>query len=126
MYAFCFTIPYGFILMLGGVIGFLKGSTVSLVMGAGFGALIVAMGFRSVSSHKKGLTTTLETGLTCLLTCVISVMMYRRYAKTGAIMPALLTCVLSTVMSLFLIYRLLVPLPSKSVDGSPAAELKDK
>merc|ERR1712153_121766 len=55
MYAFCFTIPYGFVLMLGGVIGFLKGSTVSLVMGAGLGALITAMGFRSVSSHKKRL-----------------------------------------------------------------------
>ena len=47
MYPFCFTIPYGFMLVIGGIVGFLQGSQVSLVMGSGFGALIAAIVFRS-------------------------------------------------------------------------------
>ena len=46
MHAFCYSVPYGIIVMCGGVAGyFLKGSLMSLVMGLLFGGLSTALGF---------------------------------------------------------------------------------
>ncbi|KAF8370010.1 hypothetical protein HHK36_031962 [Tetracentron sinense] len=67
MHDFCFAIPYGLILMTGGVLGYAKkGSTASLAGGLGTGFLLLLAGFLSLKAFKKGrnsyLAMILETG----------------------------------------------------------------
>lgn len=55
MHDFCFTYPYGFVVLLGGVMGFLrKGSTTSLMGGAGSGVLLLLAGYVSHQAYLKG------------------------------------------------------------------------
>lgn len=54
MHDFCFTIPYGFAVLAGGVLGYARrGSTASLVGGAGAGALLLLAGFVSLKAFEK-------------------------------------------------------------------------
>ncbi|KAG8062926.1 hypothetical protein GUJ93_ZPchr0003g16499 [Zizania palustris] len=54
MHDFCFTIPYGFAVLTGGVLGYLRrGSTASLAGGAGAGALLILAGFVSLKAFEK-------------------------------------------------------------------------
>ena len=54
MHDFCFTIPYGLILVAGGVIGYLKkGSTASLAGGVGTGLVLIIAGYLSVKAFEK-------------------------------------------------------------------------
>ena len=67
MHDFCFTYPYGFVVLLGGLLGFLrKGSTSSLMGGAGSGLLLLLAGYLSHQAFQKGTTSSfalfLETG----------------------------------------------------------------
>ena len=46
-YSFCYSVPYGVIVICGGLIGFMKkGSVMSLVMGLLFGGLSLLFGMR--------------------------------------------------------------------------------
>lgn len=68
MHDFCFTIPYGLILGVGGLIGYLrKGSTSSLAGGLGTGFLLILAGYISLKAfgRKKNsyLALILETGM---------------------------------------------------------------
>ena len=52
MHDFCFTYPYGFVVLLGGVFGFLrKGSTASLWGGVGSGLLLLLAGYLSNQAY---------------------------------------------------------------------------
>lgn len=54
MHDFCFTIPYGFAVLAGGVLGYVRrGSTASLAGGAGAGALLLLAGFVSLKAFEK-------------------------------------------------------------------------
>ncbi|XP_038688909.1 protein FATTY ACID EXPORT 6-like isoform X2 [Tripterygium wilfordii] len=54
MHDFCFTIPYGLILIGGGVFGyFKKGSTASLAGGVGTGLVLVLAGYLSLKAFEK-------------------------------------------------------------------------
>lgn len=80
MHDFCFTIPYGMILIVGGFIGFLKkGSIASLAGGGGAGLLVVLAGFISLKAFEKkktsSLAVVLETGLLCFASiCLFSLL----------------------------------------------------
>ena len=54
MHDFCFTIPYGMLLMVGGSMGyFKKGSIASLAGGAGTGFLVLLAGFITLKAFEK-------------------------------------------------------------------------
>uniref|UniRef100_A0A0V0GVK9 Putative ovule protein n=1 Tax=Solanum chacoense TaxID=4108 RepID=A0A0V0GVK9_SOLCH len=54
MHDFCFTIPYGLILVCGGIIGyFKKGSLASLGGGFGTGFLLILAGYLSLQAFHK-------------------------------------------------------------------------
>ena len=68
MHDFCFTIPYGLLLVVGGLIGFAKkGSLASLGGGAGAGLLLILAGYLSLNAFKKNKNSyfalILETGM---------------------------------------------------------------
>merc|ERR1711862_156762 len=76
LHDFCFTIPYGFILLLGGVIGAVfKGSMKSLMYGGGSGALIMGLGFLSLKVWKSGSSSTPITVLSTALAAGLTYMM---------------------------------------------------
>jgi hypothetical protein len=55
MHDFCFTYPYGFLVLIGGLLGFLrKGSTTSLMGGVGSGLLLLLAGYQSHQAFLKG------------------------------------------------------------------------
>jgi len=79
MHDFCFTIPYGLVLVIGGVIGYLKkGSMASLGGGAGTGLVLIFAGYLSLKAFEKrknsfpGLA--IETGKTLLFLFFVSSM----------------------------------------------------
>ena len=54
MHDFCFTIPYGLLLVGGGLFGFIhKGSTASLAGGVGTGSLLILAGYLSLNAFGK-------------------------------------------------------------------------
>ena len=55
--------------------------------------------------------------LSLVVSGVVTYMMGKRYADTGAIFPAAVTGVLSLVMSLYLAYRILMPIPPKKISS---------
>jgi uncharacterized membrane protein (UPF0136 family) len=64
---FYLTIPYGLIILAGGIAGYVKRrSTASLAAGVGFGALLLAAGFSSLRAYQTHsisyFALTLETG----------------------------------------------------------------
>lgn len=64
MHDFCFTIPYGLLVLAGGIVGFaLKGSTASLAGGAGAGLVLILAGFLSLKAFGKRRNSYLAIGL---------------------------------------------------------------
>jgi len=54
MHDFCFTIPYGVVVLVGGLVGYWKkGSTASLAGGVGSGLLLLLAGFVSLKAFEK-------------------------------------------------------------------------
>lgn len=54
MHDFCLTIPYGLVLVVGGVIGYVKkGSVASLGGGVGTGLLLILAGYLSLKAFEK-------------------------------------------------------------------------
>ncbi|XP_009776235.1 protein FATTY ACID EXPORT 6 [Nicotiana tabacum] len=107
MHDFCFTIPYGLILVCGGIIGyFKKGSTVSLAGGLGTGFLLILAGYLSLQAfHKRKnsyFALILETACAAVLTWVMG----QRYMQTSKIMPAGVVAGISLVMTGFYLYKI--------------------
>lgn len=68
MHDFCFTIPYGLLLVCGGLSAYItKGSVASLAGGAGSGLLLIIAGYLSLNAFGKRknsyLALVLETGM---------------------------------------------------------------
>ncbi|PIN12211.1 putative membrane protein [Handroanthus impetiginosus] len=106
MHDFCFTIPYGLLLVCGGIIGYLKkGSTASLAGGLGAGLLLILAGYLSLQAfHKRRnsyFALILETAIAAILTWIMG----QRYMATRKIMPAGIVAGISLVMTVFYIYK---------------------
>ncbi|XP_074562822.1 protein FATTY ACID EXPORT 5-like [Curcuma longa] len=126
MHDFCFTIPYGFLVLIGGIVGYLRrGSAASLAGGAGSGLVLLLAGFISLKAFEKRRNSYFALGLDefsilnlafqligrdelrpiiCSLT--LAYIMGKRYLETSKIMPAGLVATLSALMSLFYLYKM--------------------
>ncbi|CAN0103701.1 unnamed protein product [Pylaiella littoralis] len=108
MHDFCLTIPYGMIVMCGGVIGFLAaGSKASLMAGGGSGGVLMLLGYGGYMQYKKrGTVSQLWTVASLVVSNVIGVIMVKRARKTGKMMPAAPVGALALGMSMFYVYQM--------------------
>ncbi|XP_021892996.1 protein FATTY ACID EXPORT 6-like [Carica papaya] len=89
MHDFCFTIPYGLILIAGGIIGYVKrGSTSSLAGGAGSGLLLILAGYLSLKAFEKKKNSYFALVLETVCAAALTAVMGQRYIQTSKIMPA--------------------------------------
>ena len=111
---FCLTLPYGFIVAFGGLIGFLsKGSFMSLLAGGGSGALLVHTGFQSLGAYKQSqdggapYVPTPFTKQSLVIAFILAAVMGKRFFSEGApFMPAGLVFYMSAGMSAFYLLKL--------------------
>ncbi|KAL1567022.1 Protein FATTY ACID EXPORT 5 [Salvia divinorum] len=107
MHDFCFTFPYGLLLVCGGMIGFLKkGSVASLSGGVGTGLLLVLAGYLSLQAFHKRKNSYLALILETAIAATLSYIMGQRYMQTQKIMPAGIVAGISVVMAVFYVYKI--------------------
>ncbi|GER54881.1 transmembrane proteins 14C [Striga asiatica] len=107
MHDFCFTIPYGILLVAGGVIGYVKkGSAASLGGGAGTGLLLILAGYLSLQAYHKRRNSYFALFLELAVAAMLTYVMGQRYMKTGKIMPAGIVAGISVVMAVFYLYKI--------------------
>ncbi|OVA06095.1 Uncharacterized protein family UPF0136 [Macleaya cordata] len=107
MHDFCFTIPYGLILVVGGVIGYAKrGSTASLAGGLGTGFLLLIAGFLSLKAFEKRRNSYLALILETVCAFALTWVMGQRYLQTSKIMPAGVVAAISALMAGFYLYKI--------------------
>ncbi|CAD5179110.1 unnamed protein product [Musa acuminata subsp. malaccensis] len=116
MHDFCFTIPYGLLVLVGGIVGYARrGSTASLAGGAGSGLVLLLAGFVSLKAFEKRRNSYLAFGLETVCALALTFVMGKRYLETSKIMPAGVVAVLRynygkfpcfALMSLFYLYKI--------------------
>ncbi|KAL3639958.1 Protein FATTY ACID EXPORT 5 [Castilleja foliolosa] len=107
MHDFCFTIPYGLLLVFGGVIGYAKkGSTASLAGGAATGLLLILAGYLSLQAFHKRKNSYFAFILEFAIATLLTFVMGKRYTQSGRIMPAGIVAGISIVMALFYLYKI--------------------
>lgn len=108
MHDFCFTIPYGFVVVLGGLVGFLrKGSSASLMGGGAAGSLLLLAGYLSLQAFKKDTDSSVALLLETVVSMTLTGAMGQRFLASGKIMPAGMVAAISLVMTVFYLYKLL-------------------
>ncbi|CAN0090039.1 unnamed protein product [Discosporangium mesarthrocarpum] len=109
MHDFCLTIPYGMIMIFGGVVGFVtSGSKPSLIAGVVSGSLLTLLGYGGYKEYKRrnGQVSSSWTLGSLAVSGPIAVMMGLRVQKTGKVIPSGLVAGLSIAMSMFYCYKL--------------------
>ncbi|KAK9715549.1 hypothetical protein RND81_06G172600 [Saponaria officinalis] len=106
MHDFCFTIPYGIVMVVGGLIGYAKkGSLVSLAGGSGAGLLLILAGYFSLRSFKKNQNSIFAFIVQTVTATLLTYVMGQRYMETSKIMPAGLVAAISAFMTAFYVYK---------------------
>lgn len=106
MHDFCFTLPYAFLLALGGLIGFLtKQSIPSLAGGGGSGLVLFLAGWQQLKAFKAGTNSWPAILAELVTSAVLTYVLGLRYARTGKVMPAGMVACLSGAMALFYLYK---------------------
>ncbi|OAY55059.1 protein FATTY ACID EXPORT 5 [Manihot esculenta] len=107
MHDFCFTIPYGLILMVGGLVGYIKKrSMASLAGGVGTGLLLVLAGFLSLKAFDKRKNSYLALVIETVCAAALTFIMGQRYMQTSKIMPAGIIAGISVLMTGFYVYKI--------------------
>ncbi|CAJ1971382.1 unnamed protein product [Sphenostylis stenocarpa] len=118
MHDFCFTIPYGLMLVGGGLFAYItKGSIASLAGGAGSGLLLIIAGYLSLNAFGKRKNSYLALILETVCAAILTWVMGQRYLETSKIMPSGLVAGISALMTAFYLYKLATGgnhLPSKA------------
>eukprot|EP00924_Labyrinthula_sp_SR-Ha-C_P002861 maker-scaffold_13-snap-gene-9.55-mRNA-1 protein AED:0.34 eAED:0.34 QI:86/1/1/1/1/1/2/45/135 len=116
MLDFCVTLPYGFLLALGGTFGYFKtGSTKSLMFGGGFGIALMFLGYLSLQSYNYAkynyqndkFPSKIYLVFNLFISAGVTAVMGKRYMDTGKVMPAAVVCGLSLLVSLFYVKKIL-------------------
>ncbi len=137
MHDFCMTFPYGALVALGGVIGFLAkgtlcsgawsafraltahttraGSVPSLVAGGGSGLALLLLGVQSLKAWRTGRpgASAPFTAASAAVAALLTYVMGKKYMLTKALFPPGVFAGLSAVMLLFYVYNL-------AAGGNPA------
>ncbi|XP_073119401.1 protein FATTY ACID EXPORT 5 [Henckelia pumila] len=107
MHDFCFTIPYGLLLVCGGVFGYAKkGSVASLAGGCGTGLFLILAGYLSLQAFHKRKNSYFALILQTVIAAVLTWVMGQRYMQTSKIMPAGVVAGLSFVMTGFYLSKI--------------------
>ncbi|KAF1333298.1 Transmembrane protein 14c, partial [Globisporangium splendens] len=108
MYDFCLTIPYGMMLGIGGLIGYVNsGSATSAIAGGASGLFLTFVGYCSYNEYQQSpVTSKLWPALSLLVSAPLTGVMGMRYQKTGAFFPAGFVAASSAAMSLFYVAKL--------------------
>ncbi|KAJ8763669.1 hypothetical protein K2173_003141 [Erythroxylum novogranatense] len=107
MHDFCLTIPYGMILMGGGVVGYVKkGSIASLAGGLGTGLLLILAGYLSLKAFERRKNSYLALSIEIVCAAVLTFVMGQRYVQTSKIMPAGIVAGISALMTAFFLYKI--------------------
>ncbi|KAI4308023.1 hypothetical protein L6164_031142 [Bauhinia variegata] len=107
MHDFCFTIPYGLLLVGGGLFGYFnKGSTASLGGGVGSGLLLIVAGYVSLKAFEKRKNSYPALILETVCAAILTWVMGQRYLQTSKFMPAGLVAGISALMTAFYLYKL--------------------
>ncbi|KAK8953502.1 hypothetical protein KSP40_PGU011205 [Platanthera guangdongensis] len=107
MHDFCFTIPYGLLVLAGGALGYVRrGSTASLAGGAAAGIPLLFAGFFSLKAFEKRRNSYIAMILETVCALALTYVMGQRYLQTSKIMPAGIVASLSAVMTVFYIYKI--------------------
>lgn len=109
MHDFCFTIPYGLIIAVGGVIGYAKKRSIaSLGGGLGTGLLLILAGFLSLKAFEKRKNSYLALFLETVCAGALTWVMGQRYIQTSKIMPAGIVAGIRSVKSSVLTSKKLI------------------
>ncbi|KAJ4726092.1 Protein FATTY ACID EXPORT like [Melia azedarach] len=107
MHDFCFTIPYGLILIVGGTVGYAKKRSIaSLGGGVGTGLLLVLAGYLSLKAFEKKKNSYFALVVETVCAAVLTVVMGQRYMQTSKIMPAGIVAGISAIMTGFYLYKI--------------------
>lgn len=106
MHDFCFTIPYGLVVLVGGLIGYAKkGSLASLGGGAAAGLLLILAGYLSLKAFEKRRNSYFALILETVTATGLTYVMGQRYMETSKIMPAGIIAGISAFMTAFYVYK---------------------
>ncbi|XP_050216932.1 protein FATTY ACID EXPORT 5-like [Mercurialis annua] len=106
MHDFCLTIPYGLILVVGGIMGYVKrGSTASLGGGVGTGLLLILAGYIGLKAFQRGKNSYPALLIATVCAAVLTFVMGQRYIQTSKIMPAGVVAGISALMTGFYLYK---------------------
>ncbi|ONI13227.1 hypothetical protein PRUPE_4G211200 [Prunus persica] len=107
MHDFCFTIPYGLLLIGGGLFGyFRKGSTASLAGGVGIGLLLTLAGYFSLKAFERKKNSYPALILETVCAAILTWVMGQRYMQTSKFMPAGVVAGISALMTGFYLYKI--------------------
>ncbi|KAK6946888.1 TMEM14 family [Dillenia turbinata] len=107
MHDFCFTIPYGLILVGGGLFAYIrKGSMASLGGGVGTGVLLIIAGYLSLKAFEKKKNSLPALILETVCAATLTYVMGQRYFQTSKIMPAGIVAGISALMTTFYLYKI--------------------
>lgn len=131
MHTFCLGLPFGALVVLGGLIGAIsKGSIMSLLAGGGSGLALCGLSYLCLQEFKRAKSaeggrytakeeekikldatrkTDLYNGIQAAICAVLVMVMGMRYNSSGKFMPAGLVAGLSGAMLAFFIFRLVSP-----------------
>uniref|UniRef100_A0A2P2J7G5 Uncharacterized protein MANES_15G072900 n=1 Tax=Rhizophora mucronata TaxID=61149 RepID=A0A2P2J7G5_RHIMU len=107
MHDFCFTIPYGLVLVFGGVAGYVKkGSLASLGGGAATGLLLIIAGYFSLKAFERRKNSYPAFAIETVCAAMLTFVMGQRYLQTSKIMPAGIVAGISALMTGFYLYKI--------------------
>ena len=122
---FCFTLPWGGLVVVFGVLGFLlKKSVASLMSGGGIGLALVATGVGSLKSWSSGKSSAPWTTASALVTAALANVMWKKYLSSFVLFPSGILAFTSAFMLAFYAKNLFVARRQSSEDDERQGGLR--